>query len=88
MLEGGGKINGGMLRAGLIDEVSVLVAPVVDGRMGTPALFDEDSKGVAPRGLVLEHAERRAGDVLWLRGTAVAPLDDRGARQHRRANTL
>ena len=31
MLEGGGRINGGMLRAGLIDEVSVLVAPLVDG---------------------------------------------------------
>src|SRR5688572_25419469 len=43
MLEGGGRINGGMLAAGLIDEVSVLVAPVVDGRAGTPALFDLDS---------------------------------------------
>lgn len=32
MLEGGGSINGSMLRAGLIDEVSVLVTPVVDGR--------------------------------------------------------
>src|SRR5215213_5381308 len=46
MLEGGGRINGGMLRAGLVDEVSVLVAPVVDGRMGTPALFDVDEDGV------------------------------------------
>jgi 2,5-diamino-6-(ribosylamino)-4(3H)-pyrimidinone 5'-phosphate reductase len=35
MLEGGGTINGGMLAAGLIDEVSVLVAPMVDGRVGT-----------------------------------------------------
>lgn len=32
MLEGGGGINGGMLRAGLIDEVSLLIAPVADGR--------------------------------------------------------
>ncbi|HET6764925.1 MAG TPA: dihydrofolate reductase family protein, partial [Longimicrobiaceae bacterium] len=32
MLEGGGRINGGMLRAGLVDEVSLLVAPLVDGR--------------------------------------------------------
>ena len=43
MLEGGGKINGAMLRAGLIDEVSVLVAPVADGREGTPALFDVET---------------------------------------------
>jgi 2,5-diamino-6-(ribosylamino)-4(3H)-pyrimidinone 5'-phosphate reductase len=67
MLEGGGKINGGMLRAGLIDEVSLLVAPVADGRMGTPALFDLDGDGAMPRRLALEAVERRAGDVLWLR---------------------
>ena len=31
MLEGGGRINGAMLRAGLIDEVSPLIAPVAGG---------------------------------------------------------
>jgi riboflavin biosynthesis pyrimidine reductase len=70
MLEGGGKINGGMLRAGLIDEVSVLVAPVVDGRMGTPAVFDiegDDSGDDSSYRLALESVERRADDVLWLR---------------------
>lgn len=67
MLEGGGRINGGMLRAGLVDEVSLLVAPVADGRIGTPAVFDVDGEGVAPRRLALESVERRAGDVLWLR---------------------
>ena len=65
MLEGGGRINGGMLRAGLIDEVSLLVAPVADGRIGTPALFDGED--VTPRRLVLETVERRPEDVLWLR---------------------
>jgi riboflavin biosynthesis pyrimidine reductase len=67
MLEGGGRINGGMLRAGLVDEVSVLVAPVVDGRMGTPAVFDDDGDDPAPHRLALEAVERRADDVLWLR---------------------
>jgi 2,5-diamino-6-(ribosylamino)-4(3H)-pyrimidinone 5'-phosphate reductase len=67
MLEGGGRINGGMLRAGLIDEVSLLLAPVADGRMGMPALFDLDGDGAAPRRLALEAVERRADDVLWLR---------------------
>lgn len=67
MLEGGGRINGGMLRAGLIDEVSLLLAPVADGRMGTPALFDDDGDDVTPRRLALEAVERRADDVLWLR---------------------
>jgi riboflavin biosynthesis pyrimidine reductase len=67
MLEGGGKINGGMLRAGLIDEVSLIVAPVADGRIGTPALFDIDGDDVTPRKLALESVERRADDMLWLR---------------------
>ena len=67
MLEGGGRINGGMLRAGLVDEVSVLVAPVVDGRMGTPALFDFDEDDAPRYRLALDAVERRADDVLWLR---------------------
>ena len=75
MLEGGGRINGAMLRAGLIDEVSLLLAPVADGRVGTPALFDIDDgdrsagsgQAVVPHRLALETVERRADDVLWLR---------------------
>ena len=67
LLEGGGRINGGMLRAGLIDEVSLLVVPVADGRIGTPALFDIDGDDVMPRSLALEAVERRADGVLWLR---------------------
>lgn len=69
MLEGGGRINGGMLRAGLIDEVSVLITPVVDGRMGTPAVFDVGGDGddVTPYRLALDAVDRRADDVLWLR---------------------
>ncbi len=67
MLEGGGRINGGMLRAGLIDEVSLLVAPVADGRVGTPALFDVDGDDARPYRLALDAVERRADDVVWLR---------------------
>jgi riboflavin biosynthesis pyrimidine reductase len=66
MLEGGGRINGGMLRDGLIDEVSVLVAPTVDGRVGTPTLFDVDDE-FQPRRLTLDAVERRAEGVDWLR---------------------
>jgi riboflavin biosynthesis pyrimidine reductase len=66
MLEGGGRINGAMLRAGLIDELSVLLAPVADGRVGTSALFDVDGED-GPHRLTLESVERRAGDVVWLR---------------------
>jgi riboflavin biosynthesis pyrimidine reductase len=75
MLEGGGRINGGMLRAGLIEEVSLLVAPIADGRVGTPALFDVASDDVAPWRLALDHVERRADDIVWLR-YRVEPRDE------------
>jgi 2,5-diamino-6-(ribosylamino)-4(3H)-pyrimidinone 5'-phosphate reductase len=68
MLEGGGGINGSFLHAGLIDEVSLLIAPVADGRVGTPSLFDVPGEGgVVPRRFTLAGVERRADDVLWVR---------------------
>jgi len=75
LLEGGGKINGAMLRAGLIDELSVLVAPVADGTTGAPALFDKLDPGSPNTGAKrwsLRAIERRAGDVVWLRYAALA----------------
>jgi 2,5-diamino-6-(ribosylamino)-4(3H)-pyrimidinone 5'-phosphate reductase len=78
LLEGGGKINGTMLDAGLIDELSVLVAPVADGTTGAPALFDTfDSALSNTAGLRwrLRTMERRAGDIVWLRYSAT----DRGS---------
>lgn len=76
MLEGGGRVNGAMLRAGLIDEVSLLVAPVADGRIGTPALFDVDGDdGVRPWRLALQQVERRDDGVVWLR-YRVEPIGD------------
>jgi riboflavin biosynthesis pyrimidine reductase len=43
LLEGGGHINGSFLKANLIDEITLLVAPFVDGKSGTPAIFDSPS---------------------------------------------
>ena len=77
MLEGGGGINGSFLRAGLIDEVSLLVAPVADGRVGTPAVFDVEGEDAVPRRLALAGVERRADDVLWLRYRVEPASDDR-----------
>ncbi len=66
LLEGGGKTNGSFLAAGLVDELSLLVAPVADGAVGTPTLFDRDAPGPARR-LRLLAVERRAGELVWLR---------------------
>lgn len=76
MLEGGGRINGAMLRAGLIDEVSVLLAPVADGRVRTASLFDIEESDTTPYRLSLQSIERKGGDVLWLR-YLVGPQGDR-----------
>jgi 2,5-diamino-6-(ribosylamino)-4(3H)-pyrimidinone 5'-phosphate reductase len=67
MLEGGGRINGAMLAAGLVDEVSLLIAPIADSRMAMPALFDLEGGDAAPCQLVLEVVERREEDLLWVR---------------------
>jgi len=66
MLEGGGGINGSFLGAGLVDEVSLLIAPVVDGRMGSPSVFDLSANGT-PYRLALDSTEQRADDLVWLR---------------------
>ncbi|ATB33322.1 RibD family protein [Melittangium boletus] len=67
LLEGGGKINGSFLAADLIDELSVLVAPIADGAIGTPSLFDSREGKGPTRHLKLVSFEKRKGDLLWLR---------------------
>jgi riboflavin biosynthesis pyrimidine reductase len=67
LLEGGGKINGSFLAAGVIDELSLLIAPVADGGVGTPTLFDAREGRGPTRHLKLLSVERRRGDLLWVR---------------------
>ncbi len=69
LLEGGGRINGAFLAEGLVDEVSLLVAPAVDGLMGTPAVFDYEGHEDAPKSmaLTLRNLEAMDGGVVWLR---------------------
>ena len=69
LLEGGGRINGAFLADGLVDEVSLLVAPAVDGLMGTPAVFDYEGHEGVPKSmaLTLRTLEAMEGGVVWLR---------------------
>lgn len=67
LLEGGGKINGSFLKANLIDELSILVAPIADGGIGTATLFDVEHHRTPARNLKLISMEKRAGDIVWLR---------------------
>jgi len=71
LLEGGGTINGAFLRAGLVDEVSLLVLPVVDGAKGAPCVFDsvDEDAGVAGPvdSMTLESSQTLEGGAVWLR---------------------
>jgi 2,5-diamino-6-(ribosylamino)-4(3H)-pyrimidinone 5'-phosphate reductase len=68
LLEGGGHINGAFLQADLVDELSLLIVPGVDGRHDIPAVFDGISpsrKTAVP--LKLKSVEKRKKGTLWIR---------------------
>lgn len=68
-LEGGGHTNGTFLRAGLIDEISLAVCPVIDGSSnGTYCIFEEGSENAsAIQEMKLLSSEALDNGVVWLR---------------------
>jgi 2,5-diamino-6-(ribosylamino)-4(3H)-pyrimidinone 5'-phosphate reductase len=68
-VDSGGTLNGALLRAGLVDEVSVLVHPALVGGTSPRSLFRAPDltspDGVIP--LKLTHVEQLASDFVWLR---------------------
>lgn len=69
MLAGGGYVNGSFLAAGLIDEVSLVIAPVADGDTKSVSSFERFDflENQTPAAFSLLEAKRLAGDGLWLR---------------------
>lgn len=47
LLEGGAGINGSFLAAGLIDEISLLIAPTLDGRAASQSFVEFGEEGLA-----------------------------------------
>ncbi|MDY7547366.1 dihydrofolate reductase family protein [Glaciimonas sp. CA11.2] len=68
IVEGGPAVSGSFVNAGLVDEVSVLILPLIDGRGEHPASF-EIAKDVwsQPTYLTLESADIQEGGGVWLR---------------------
>ncbi|HEX2986600.1 MAG TPA: RibD family protein [Chloroflexota bacterium] len=65
----GGMLNGALLQAGLVDEVSLLIAPCLVGSSTPKSIFqlpDELKKGIEIPARLM-HLERMAGDWVWLR---------------------
>jgi 2,5-diamino-6-(ribosylamino)-4(3H)-pyrimidinone 5'-phosphate reductase len=67
LLEGGGHVNGSLLKAGLVDELSLLHYPVIDGAATSPTIFEQGEQPGPAAQLQLQHVEQLPGDLLWLR---------------------
>ena len=69
LLSGGGMVDWSFLQAGLIDEISLVVPPVIDGGVRLPSAFDDSPLAVChtPVALHLTDVQRLEGDALWLR---------------------
>jgi 2,5-diamino-6-(ribosylamino)-4(3H)-pyrimidinone 5'-phosphate reductase len=74
MLQGGGKFNGAMLKAGLVDEISHLTVPIADGGSGVSSFFDipgNPPKKAAAK-LRLSSHKLMPGGVIWARYKVIA----------------
>jgi len=70
MLEGGGGANGALLRAGLVDEISLVISPAIDGSSGAPTVFNSGDVDLGPapiEKMTLSSHEVLDGGAVWLR---------------------
>ncbi|MGC4034011.1 MAG: dihydrofolate reductase family protein [Tepidisphaeraceae bacterium] len=67
MLEGGGAFNGSMIHAGLVDEVSHITVPVIDGGRDVAGFFDipGQTPAMAAATLKLKSHELLPGGCIW-----------------------
>lgn len=47
LLEGGANVNGSLMAAGLVDELSLIVAPALEGRKGSDRIVEFGEEGLA-----------------------------------------
>jgi Pyrimidine reductase, riboflavin biosynthesis len=71
LLKGGAVLCGAFLKAGLIDELSLMVYPGVDGLSGVPSIFEyqgeKDELPAAGQALELLSAEKMPYGIVWLK---------------------
>lgn len=63
---GGGTVNAGFLNEGLLDEISILLAPGIDGRKGMTAVFDGLPMETEPFSLRLKKVTQYDNGAIWL----------------------
>jgi riboflavin biosynthesis pyrimidine reductase len=71
LLEGGGGANGAFLRAGLVDELLLILCPALDGAKGAPSVFDSTETEAGQRApvtaMTLESSQTMEGGAMLLR---------------------
>ncbi len=70
MVEGGGGANGALLRAGLIDELSLVITAAIDGSSGAPTVFNSGDVDLGPapiETMTLVSHEVLENGAVWLR---------------------
>lgn len=69
-LNGGGVLNGAFLNAGLIDEVSIMLYPGIDGLSGISSIFeykgDENSVPAQGQSLILKDIQTLDAGLVWI----------------------
>ena len=77
LLEGGGVTNGHFFVAGKVDELSLLIYPGLDGRIGGPSIIEADVEPGLPLfpGMQLQSMSTQvlAAGYVWLRYQVVVP---------------
>lgn len=70
-LQGGGIINGAMLAAGLISELSLVIYPGIDGLTTSPSIFEylgaSDERPASGQSLELISSRTFDNGIVWLR---------------------
>ena len=69
MISGGGLTNWSFIQENLIDELSLVIAPVADGGRESATIFEKSDflPHRAPAAFTLKAVEQIEGDTLWLR---------------------
>lgn len=67
LVEGGGGLNGSMLAANVIDEMSLLLLPVAVNHASSPSVFNQQSELIQMKNFSLMTVKPYDRETIWLR---------------------
>lgn len=66
-LVGGARLNGSVMAAGLVDEISLLLTPIVLNKTDSPSLFENKNDKIDIKKYKLFELKQLEEDTIWLR---------------------